>query len=374
MNLSPNPWLETPGQSSFRLFLKDAWFWILFGLDILLFALGTAAAFILKVIVFCVSAFIATVDDTILKPWREETTSRKGWIYGAVWATLLYSMLLSVYLFVSKPQSASLVDVAEEITKPSIVEQVKAKLPGIMLGNQPCAVKCQRIIRESRAKLTGIEENEVSYALAQYNSLLSSGWARKAESCYKEHYQHFEKAQSYTMYPAALIAGKALLEGDGCKFVNAYNGDGGKGPMQITHPSARHIAATTTMLGLEANELQWKGNYLHNVLLGTVMLSDFEDMFRSRGVGMLAYNRGPGNVRNDMRKAGITDFENKVVSDFRGAIPEKAGIGGRPRIYIDKILAASVMMQRLQDGKPLVELFSLSLEDIPGSDPAKDRI
>jgi len=311
-------------------------------------------------------ALTAFVRITVVMPWRGQSPSRRSWAFGGLWGIILSALLFVGWqLWPDGEQSASMVEIIEETA-----EEVIASTS----TTGACGSKCQETIRASRAQLRGIEENEVSYVLTQYNAYVANpGWRTKATNCYAKYWEHFATAQRYTMYPAELIAGKALIEGDGCRFVDARNGDGGKGPMQITHPDDRHIRATGQMVGTSYEGVRWKSDYLHNVLLGTVMLSDFEDMFGSRGVGILAYNRGPGNVRRDMRKANITSYKRRVLSDFRGGIPYSAGRGGKPRIYVDKILAGAVIMSRLAQGKSLVPLETLSLGDIPGSDPSKDH-
>ena len=312
-------------------------------------------------------ALTAFVRITAVRPWRGESPSRSSWAFGGLWGIILCTLVFVGYqIWPSGEQSASMVEIIEETA-----DQVVA--PTSTTG--ACGTKCQETIRESRSRLRGIEENEVRYVLKQYNAYVASAiWRTKAQNCYEQYWEHFAAAQRYTMYPAELIAGKALIEGDGCRFVDARNGDGGKGPMQITHPDDRHIRATGIMLGTSYEGVRWKSDYRHNVLLGTVMLSDFEDMFGSRGVGILAYNRGPGNVRKDMRRASITSDKRRVISDFRGGIPERAGRGGKPRIYVDKILAGAVIMSRLAQGKGLVPLETMNLGDIPGSDPSKDHL
>lgn len=307
------------------------------------------------------------VVTTVIAPWKKQIDGRRSWLYGAVWGAIIFLTIGAGFqLWPNGEQSASLVEIIEETAD-------KVMAPTSTTG--ACGAKCQETIRTSRSHLRGIEENEVRYVLVQYNTYVaSSGWRTKAQNCYAQHWEAFATAQRYTLYPAELIAGKALIEGDGCRFVNSYNGDGGKGPMQITHPDSSHIRATGQMLGTTKEGVRWQSDYLHNVLLGTVMLSDFENMFGSRGVGILAYNRGPGNVRRDMRRGNLDSTKHRVISDFRGSIPERAGIGGKPRVYVDKILAGAVIMSRVAHGKPLVALDSLSLSDIPGADPSQDHL
>jgi len=176
-----------------------------------------------------------------------------------------------------------------------------------------------------------------------------------------------------TRYPAELIAGMSLIEAEGCQFIPARNGDGGIGPMQITgYPGSGIIKRAAKILSISEGEVDYKNDYLHNVVVGTAILANYESQLQSRGPGLLAYNRGPGNVRKDMRRAKLTSLKRRVLSDFRGAIPYSAGRGGKPRIYADKVLAGMVMIDRMSRGLTLNTLSSLDLDEIPGSDPSQD--
>lgn len=299
------------------------------------------------------------IRTTAIDPLRQNT---KVWLFGNIWGAIFCALMVMGFTMVYGPVESPIPE------EPGVgdVEREPGN-PGV------CGKNCIKAIRESRAKLRGIEENEVQYVLKEYNTFVSSKtWRERAESCHKNYWQHFQKAEEMTLYPAEFISGKALIEGAGCRNISARNGDGGIGPMQITHPSSSHIVAVGRMLGVSKAKVDYRHDYLTNVLLGTVMFSDFENQFGSRGVGLLAYNRGPGNVRKDMRRGGLTNFKQRTLSDFRGGIPEKAGKGGRPRVYADKVLAGMVMMDRVARDLPLKPLGKLTLDDIPGADPADD--
>ena len=235
-----------------------------------------------------------------------------------------------------------------------------------------CDSDCQNRIHLSRTKVAPIEANEVRYVLKIVQDEYSANlWQARLKTCLDK-WEYFERAQRVTMYPAGLLAGKAYVEGAGCRFLRS--GDGGYGPMQITSPTARHVKDVATMLGLKASNVKWKEDYWHNVLLGAVMLSDFENEFESRGVGIFAYNSGPGATRKYMRKANIKDFTGRTISDFRGAIPTGFSDGARPRIYLDRVLAGAVLVQRAKNGQPTTGIKRLELHDIPGAVPVQDNV
>ncbi|OGL94944.1 hypothetical protein A2258_02240 [Candidatus Uhrbacteria bacterium RIFOXYA2_FULL_41_8] len=299
------------------------------------------------------------IRTTAIDPLRQAT---KVWLFGNIWGAICCTLIVMGFTVFYGPVESPTPE------EPNVGDVEREP------GNPPvCGKDCIKTIRESRAKLRGIEENEAQYVLREYNAFVaSSTWRERAESCHKNHWQHFQKAEEMTLYPAAFISGKALIEGAGCRNIAATNGDGGIGPMQITHPYSSHIVAVGRMLGVSKASVDYRHDYLTNVLLGTVMFSDFENQFGSRGVGLLAYNRGPGNVRKDMRRGELTNFKQRTLSDFRGGIPEHAGKGGRPRVYADRVLAGMVMMDRVARNLPLKPLERLTLEDIPGANPTDD--
>jgi hypothetical protein len=74
-----------------------------------------------------------------------------------------------------------------------------------------------------------------------------------------------------------------------------------------------------------------------------------------------------------MQRAGIkAPYTGHQISDFRGAIPDSLNKGARPKIYVDRVLASAVMVDRAHRGLPLVQLDTLDLQDIPGYDPSRD--
>jgi len=130
------------------------------------------------------------------------------------------------------------------------------------------------------------------------------------------------------------------------------------------------------ILGLAPSGLRYKEDsetgYLHNVILGAVVLSHYEEMFDSRGAGILAYNHGPGNVRRAMKRAGLGTTSHRTISEFRGTVPDRLKNGGRPRVYLDRVLAGAVMVRRARLGMALEPIDTLTLEDIPGAHPKED--
>lgn len=237
-------------------------------------------------------------------------------------------------------------------------------------SNTGCNPHCRNLISTQRAKIVGIEQNEIRYVLARVQGEYASpSWQTNLQGCLV-HWSSFQTAERFTLIPAALLAGQAYVESYGCKMMNSS--DGGHGPMQITSPDNSHIQAVATMLHIRKDEVRWQDNYLHNVLLGAVMLSAYEDTFLSRGVGVLAYNSGPGAAKKYMRRAGLFEFTGKHLSDFRGTVPEGFNDGARPRIYLDRVLAGAALVWRAKNRQPTTQIKSLGLHDIPGSQPSED--
>lgn len=247
---------------------------------------------------------------------------------------------------------------------------VLEQISGEHFSNAGCDTKCQTTINAVRSRYVGVEQNEVRYVLTRIQREYSGAdWQAKLQTCL-DRWTEFQTAENYTLYPAALLAGQAYIESRGCQMLRST--DGGYGPMQITSPETRHIHTVATMLHISETEVSWKTNYLHNVLLGAVMLSAYEDMFESRGVGIIAYNSGPGATRRYMRKAGISEFSRHVLSDFRGTVPEGFSDGARPKIYVDRVLAGAVLIERAKQRLPTTHIETLSLEDIPGAQPSRN--
>jgi hypothetical protein len=280
------------------------------------------------------------------------------------------------------------------------IQSFTPSVPGGLIGglggdyavDNGCNANCQAKIATRRAAIVGIEANELEYVKTrlreEYAKPENAVWHTKRIATCMENWPFYERAQEYTMIPASLLAGKAYVEGIGCQFVNATNGDGGKGPMQITTPENWHEDAVGAMLHENRSWVRkgWKGrlsdpnwNYFVNVLVGAVMLSGYEEQFNSRGVGIFAYNSGPGATRRYMRLAGVQEgqFGNQIISNFRGTIPAGFNDGARPQIYLDRILAGAVMVDRAHRGLPVMDgpwIDQLTLADIPGADPRKDSV
>lgn len=300
--------------------------------------------------------------------------------------------LISAYTAGTNQEQALEEELAEpeEIEEPVEIlvsappEVIAAITPG------PCGEACREEIRASRSDYAPIERNEARYVLEQYNTMVrSSAWRDWTALCV-ERMRQFDRAELYTLYPAELLAGKALIEGMGCRYITARNGDGGVGPAQITKPSTSDFQKVARMLRITTQDVR-EGNCFHvegrarstcaaasteddyfiNVLTGAVMLSENEIALRSRGVALLAYNHGRGNATKAIDKVGGRHTR-RQISEFRGAIPCFSAGHGCPKNYVDRVLAGAVMVDRLNRGLPLTPLESLRLEDIPGWNPADD--
>ena len=295
---------------------------------------------------------------TLIKPLRG---SPGTWLFGWMWGMAVGFLIVGAYTMFCGPVENPLQDV--EMIATCDIED----------GPESCDEDGPEV-PQVRSLVRGIEPNETQYVLKQYNAYVKGNtWHSWTTDCTTEYWHYFVEAEQLTRYPAELIAGISLIEAEGCKFISARNGDGGTGPMQITgYPGSGVIKRSAKILKIPESQVDYKTNYLHNVVVGTVILANYESQLQSRGPGLLAYNRGPGNVRKDMRRAKLTSFKRRVLSDFRGAIPYSAGRGGKPRIYADKVLAGMVMIDRERKGLPLSQLTEIELENIPGSDPSQD--
>ncbi|MFH1632007.1 MAG: transglycosylase SLT domain-containing protein [bacterium] len=227
-------------------------------------------------------------------------------------------------------------------------------------------------ICDARREVAPMEKGLLTKITEQYNIEQKGVWPKWAASC-AEHREVFEQAEYYTMYPAAFIAGFAMHESAGCKM-SAKDWAGGRGWMQITHISpSRHINPIATMLGIEPSEVDYRSDPLHNVLVGVMVLDDYERSFMSRPHGIQAYNMGPGGVRKAMAKLGWRRGKSlPTILDMKPHLRYDKRM--KPRVYVQKIAAAVIMMDKVLNGEPIErkEKGTFSKSDIPGWDPADD--
>lgn len=342
--------------------------------------LATFAQTLAALGLFLASALVLSVYRLVMWPSLYlDLPRQKMYSVGLAWGVVLTA---TTQYFALNPLMQRWRDEKVEVTEaePSPVATVIGESNGV------CSAKCVEKIRASRARIVGIEPNEVRYVRERYNDeyVNSATWRERAKNCVK-HWDAFEEAEKRTLYPAELLAGKAFVEALGCQFIRATNGDGGIGPMQITRVPPEYLDMAAQNFGIPRSALRYKEDsevgYRHNVVLGAITLSEYEILLESRGPGILAYNTGPGHPRTGkagargyMRVAGLDGSKGHTISDFRGAIPDMTPSKARPRIYVDRILAGAVMVDRARRDLPLVPLGpgDLTLEDIPGNDPRRD--
>lgn len=226
-------------------------------------------------------------------------------------------------------------------------------------------------IRTARAKIRPMRPSLLQKVTEEYNlSIARNDWPVWAERCL-EYREVFEEAHELTLYPTALIAGIAMHESAGCSM-SASDWAGGRGFMQLTHiEERRHVDPIATMLGLKRDEVHYHTEPLHNVLVGIAVLDDYERRLGSRPHGLLAYNMGVGGVRKAARKAGWRSglFPEIVTMKPHLRYDEKM----KPRVYVQRILASIIMMDRALTGVPIErQQTRFALDDIPGWNPAYD--
>ncbi|MFA6131273.1 MAG: transglycosylase SLT domain-containing protein [Patescibacteria group bacterium] len=225
-------------------------------------------------------------------------------------------------------------------------------------------------IRTARAKISPMEESLLPKITEQYN-LDVGEYGPKAEHCltYRDEFARLERL---TLFPAAYIAGIALHESAGCDMA-AMDWAGGVGLMQITTPPSKAEKKDAALiLGIDAKELDWKKNVEHNILVGIIRLDWCEREFKSRFHGLLAYNRGAGNVRRDMRNAGWEpDEDYPTILKMKPHIPHTRKM--KPRVYVQKVIATTIMMDHALHGETIKKVErTFRPSDVPGWEPAED--
>ena len=282
---------------------------------------------------------------------RRSPDFRRGMIAGAAWAMVAGGTILATPRIINWSG-----DTMEDIRVPVV---------------NPTEPRHVAVVRAERSKLRGFSKDILPHVLEEYNTYVGNGaWRTGAERCLQQ-MEMFRRAESMTLYPAALIAGIALHESEGCNMA-AKDRMGGRGWMQLTNISvSRHVRPAAIMLHLPMTAMEHKTNPEHNMLVGIMVLDDYERRLGSRAHGLLTYNEGAGGVRRDAREAGWKRGKRlPSVTDLR---PWLAYTGGmKPRVYVPRVLACVVMMTRALKGEPLVRLDRVQPEDIPGWDPRND--
>lgn len=193
---------------------------------------------------------------------------------------------------------------------------------------------------------------------------LTSPWRFYARRC-PQFAAYFRTVEERTLYPASFVGGIALHESR-CAFGDS-DWAGGRGFMQVTSVDRRrHLEPIAKMLHIPVEKLDYRGDVLHNVLVGVMILDDYERQLGSRPHGLLAYNMGPGGVRSAIRRSG------------RGGLPSVAELMPhlaytkrmKPRVYVPKVLASVVLYDRTVRGVKLAAPISSS--DIQGWNPGRD--
>jgi hypothetical protein len=292
---------------------------------------------------------------------RQSGEFRKGFAAALAWA-----IMLAILWWVGAWMLGAAQEFAENFWDD---ERVLAR--GEKTPSDPDAPDYVGRVRAARARIASFNEDILPHVAREYNAYVrAETWRRRANNCFK-HMEQFREAERLTLYPAELLAGIALHESAGCNM-GARDAAGGRGWMQLTHitPSL-HLRPAAQMLRLPAQQVNYKGNQEHNLLVGIMVLDDYERRLKSREHGLLAYNMGVGGVRRAMRAAGWTAGEPlPTVTDIRPHLRNDRR--ARPRVYVARVLATAVMMHRLATSKPLTPLKRLRPEDVPGWDPKDD--
>lgn len=229
-------------------------------------------------------------------------------------------------------------------------------------------------IRAARSEIAPLTPDIVEPVREMYNKEFETR-KKWSKNCLEEA-ANFDRVERKTLYPRALLLGKALHESMGCRMISATNGDGGQGYAQVTTPTAKQKRSAAAMVGLEnVQDLDWKSKPDHHLALATVMFDDCERTFGRRDLGLLCYNMGAGGVRKIARKVGWN--KSKPYPSLPKLLPHiwsKPKKGWLPNIYVQRVLAGAVMMEKLRKGEPLRKLNKgeLTLKDIPGWNPAAD--
>ena len=203
----------------------------------------------------------------------------------------------------------------------------------------------------------------------QYNAEVTGHrmWATRCLA----YWELFQDASNITGYPTEYIAGVAMHESAGCDM-NARDRAGGRGFMQITsRPSKTYRQRAADLLQINVKDLDYKQDPFHNLVMGTVFLADYEGQLLSRPHGLLAYNMGVGGVRKTVKHMGRSTKDLPSVVEMAPHLRYNPKM--KPRVYVWKVLASVIMMDRVHRGLPLERVAkNFTTSDIPGWDPNDD--
>lgn len=211
-------------------------------------------------------------------------------------------------------------------------------------------------------------KNILPGVLREYNRQVKNGRVRLAKNCLKFR-KEFKRAAKVSGFPMAWIMGKAFHE----SFCNNKSRDwaGGVGLMQITSkPTKRYRKRLAKMIGISEKGVNYKRYNLHNILMGTLFLADYETRLMSRPHGLLAYNMGVGGVRRILRKMGLSRKDRPSIKKMMPHLRYDKKM--KPRVYVERVLASVLIANRVITGKSLTRLKKLSSKDLPGWDPMQD--
>lgn len=218
-------------------------------------------------------------------------------------------------------------------------------------------------------------ESIIFFATEEYNLMVEkNGLAKKkADRCLR-YSDEFWMAEQLTGYPEEFLMGIALHE-SGCQMDTS--GSTGHGLMQITVPKGQLIPnkyrqRVADMLGIGDRSAVDYNDPLHNILLGAVMLSDYECRLLSRAHGLLAYNMGPYGVRIRIAEMGRSVKDPPTLVEMKLTLPYNREI--KPRVYVEKVLASVAYIHRTANGQKPVKVEGLLPQDIPGFYPSEDGL
>lgn len=225
-------------------------------------------------------------------------------------------------------------------------------------------------VREARTNVVPMDKDILEYATTAYNKSVPSHvpWAKR---CVNQAAQ-FEQIERKTLFPQSLIMGLASHESMGCRMIQATNGDGGTGYMQVTNAPPAFKQRAAKMLGLTLPQLNLK-DPVHNVAVGMVIWDDCEVRTQRRDLAALCYNRGIGAVNAIAPWADRGWARGKPYPHFRLMFPYintkvYKTTGPVARRYTGEVLAHMAMVAQLMRGEEPKDIPSgklLSLDDLP---------
>lgn len=311
--------------------------------------------------------------------------------YRPAWACLV-----AVLSLVLAPMSVEAQHRRSQVSRSRVERHVSRRSPHA----DPALRLLNRLRGRGHRGFASVGNGYLPMVALAYNRMQDPGevalWREHIARCAQYHAE-FERVAGFFQVPTAFVAGIMLHESR-CR-TNARDWAGGRGLAQLTSTSrAVHVLPLERVLGrrLRYRTVRIRGRILpysvEDHLLVAMMHWAVPERITPwcvdrRGCGILGYNMNPSTFARRARRLQRALRRPPSFAEIAQTLPCIGGAHGRcPREYVARVLAASFAYQRYMGNAPQrrvrvrgsdgddSSLQLLTSDDIPGFDPARDRV